>query len=290
MLQQGKNLILAIREYEDSVDMPIEERVTYTDELNRLHFIAGDDNYEQYRNYAAKCAEYLRFGDEIDEATCGAIPQFAQLKVCDTPEILLKAGFVQKPMLYTQRHLLDAIHPKSDENYHWHGVDIAKIKRLPQLLETPVLLCDSPARNDVLLAVLKCVDNDRLPMIAAIKPDGNGIYQLTATESNFILSVYGKNEFDLYFEQRITPERIVFYDKEKGRDLERLAGIQFPEYYSKLASDTIIHKPLCICNRRNKQVSYAANPSLEQRKETMRSIQEMRRPDISLQMKDETAR
>lgn len=183
---------------------------------------------------------------------------------------------LEEDMLYTQRHLLDAIHPKSDENYHWHGVDIAKIKRLPQLLETPVLLCDSPARNDVLLAVLKCVDNDRLPMIAAIKPDGNGIYQLTATESNFILSVYGKNEFDLYFEQRITPERIVFYDKEKGRDLERLVGIQFPEYYSKLATNTIIQNHLCICNRGNKPVSSAANPSLEQRKEYMRPIQEMK--------------
>lgn len=78
--------------------------------------------------------------------------------------------------------------------------------------------------------------------------------------------------------------------KKKGRDLERLAGIQFPEYYSKLASDTIIHKPLCICNRRNRQVSYAANPSLEQRKETMRSIQEMKKPDIPLQMKDESVR
>lgn len=51
MLSQGKNLILAIREYEDSVDMPLEERVTYTDELNRLHFIAGDDKFRT-TNYA----------------------------------------------------------------------------------------------------------------------------------------------------------------------------------------------------------------------------------------------
>lgn len=48
--------------------------------------------------------------------------------------------------------------------------------------------------------------------------------------------------------------------KKKGRDLERLAGIQFPEYYSKLASDTIIQNHLCICNRGNKPVSSATNP------------------------------
>lgn len=55
-----------------------------------------------------------------------------------------------------------------------------------------------------------------------------------------------------------------------------MAGIQFPEYYSKLASDTIIQNHLCIYNRGNKQVSSAANPSLEQRKEYMRSIQVMK--------------
>lgn len=284
MQQQGKKFILAIREYEDSVNMPIEERVTYTDELNRIHFVSGDDNYEQYRNYAMKCAEYLRFGDEVDEATCDAIPQYANIKVCNTPDILLKAGFAQKPMLYTQRHLLDAIHPKSDDNYHWHGVDIAKIKRLPQLLESPVLLCDSPARNDVLLAVLNSVDNDYLPLITAIKPDGHGIYQLTATESNFILSVYGKDEFDLYFKQRITPERVVFYDREKGRNLERLARIQFPEYYSKLASSTIIHKPLCICNTQDNQIS--SNPSLEQRQKNMHPTQSMKATEVPCHSKE----
>ena len=76
----------------------------------------------------------------------------------------------------------------------------------------------------------------------------------------------------------------------KGRDLERLVGIQFPEYYSKLATNTIIQRSLCICNRWNKQIPSPANQSLEQRKEHMRSIQEMEKTDLSLQMKDESAR
>lgn len=69
-----------------------------------------------------------------------------------------------------------------------------------------------------------------------------------------------------------------------------MAGIQFPEYYSKLASDTIIQNHLCICNRGNKPVSSATNPQVEQRKEYMRSIQEMKKPHLSLQMEDESTR
>ena len=43
---------------------------------------------------------------------------------------------------------------KSEENYHWHGLEITQMKRLPYLLENPVLLSDSPSRKDALLAVL----------------------------------------------------------------------------------------------------------------------------------------
>ena len=70
-------------------------------------------------------------------------------------------------------------------------------------------------------------------------------------ETNFILSVYGKDEFELFFKDRITPEKIVFYDAEKGQKLERLAGIQFPDYYSSITPNIIIKQPACIDKIKN---------------------------------------
>ncbi len=77
-------------------------------------------------------------------------------------------------------------------------------------------------------------------------PNGHGFYQLDEIETNFILSVYGKEDFELYFEERITPERLVYFNKEKGRELERLAGIQFPGNYFSFDPNTIIRYPHCI--------------------------------------------
>lgn len=248
MNSEERNIILTIREYENSVNMPDEVRLTYVDFSKRIHLTAGDSHAFEYRAYAKKCSEYLRFGSEVDEATCGAYSPLTQLKVCDTPALFLKAGFEQKPMLYTQRHLLDAIHAKSTENYHWHGLSVSQIKRLPQLLEQPVLPCDSPSRNDVLLSVLCEVDCDSLPLILAIQPNGHGVYQLESIETNFILSVYGKSNFDKYFSERITPDMVVYFNKEKGRELERLAAIQFRDYYSNFDPDTIIKRPQCLVN------------------------------------------
>lgn len=77
-------------------------------------------------------------------------------------------------------------------------------------------------------------------------------------------------------------------DKHEGAwwgNLETLKPSQVQSDYSYVDEDdrrkkfiinTIIQNHLCICNRGNKPVSSAANPSLEQRKEYMRPIQEMK--------------
>lgn len=243
-----REVILTIREYENSVAMPEAERVTYLDPRGGVHLKDGDDKAPEYMGHAAKCAEYLRFGDDVDLASCGGMEPINQIKVCDTPALLIEAGFSQKPMLYTQRHLMDALHPKSEENYHWHGLEITQMKRLPYLLENPVLLSDSPSRKDALLAVLAEVDGDKLPLIVAIKPDGKGNYELQEIETNFILSVYGKDDFAKYFSERITPDKLVYFNMEQGRKLEALAELQLFRCHP-VAHDldsVIIRRPQCI--------------------------------------------
>lgn len=60
-----REVILTIREYENSVAMPDGERVTYLDPRGGVHLKDGDGKAPEYMEHAAKCAEYLRFGDEV---------------------------------------------------------------------------------------------------------------------------------------------------------------------------------------------------------------------------------
>ena len=248
-MNDKKNTILTIREYENSVAMPEEERVTYLDPRGGPHLKTGDDKATAYEEYAMKCAEYLRFGDEIDLATCGGYNSHDALKICDTPQILLDAGFDQKPMLYTQRHLLQAIAPKIDDDPHRHGLPIEQVKRFPELFESPAMLANSPARGDVLLAVLCATDPDGLPLIAGIKPDGRGNYELNEIETNMVLSVYGKRNFARYFNMLREPGSLVYISKEKSQELERLSKLQLLGDYSSLDLDTIIRRPECLVNQ-----------------------------------------
>lgn len=243
--------ITLIRMYETSVDMPEKERKTYLDENNTPHLKGGDEQAFSLEcaEYAHKCKEYLRFGKEVDSVLHGQYKRHDYLKICDTPQILLDAGFEQKPILYTQRHLKLALEPKSFSNPHKHGLSIETLKKMPVLFESPVILADNPSRADAMLMVLCEVDGDKLPLIASIKPDGKGHYQLENIETNLILTVFGKNNFERYFTSALTPDRILYLNKERGQTLERLAERQLLGNYSRLnLFDTIIRKPQCLVN------------------------------------------
>lgn len=248
---EARNRILStINAYEVSVGMSQGERIVQVDDTGsfQLREGLGNDAFV-YSRYAEKCERYLEFGFEVDDSIADVLEPYEQIKVCDTPTVFISAGFEQKPMLYTQKHLEDALHPKEDDNPHYHGLTIETIKRLPELLEKPVLMADSPARSDSVVVVLNAVDSDRLPIICAIKPDGRGFYKVDNIETNMILAVYGKNEFKRYFKDRITDERIFYFDKERGHELERLAGIQFPEYYFSRDLGSIIRAPRCFTDQ-----------------------------------------
>lgn len=143
------------------------------------------------------------FAEQVDEALSGKIPFYSALKVCNTPEILVDIGCKQLPMLYTQKHLRDALHEKSSKNPHWHGLTIEQVKNLPVFLQEPVIVFDSLTRDDSVMMILSETDNDNLPLVVSVKPNGQGRYNLEQIDSNFITSIYGKDNFSRYIENII---------------------------------------------------------------------------------------
>lgn len=190
------------------------------------------------------------FGSIISLATafpaCGAYSPYDALKVCDTPEIFLKTGFEQRPMLYTQKHLFQALTPKSDYNPHRHGFSIEQVKRFPELLASPVVLANSPTRNDVLLAILLATDAYDTPLIAGIKPDGTGNYGEREVETNMVLSVYSRQNFIRYFALLRDMDAFVFVSGRKIEALEDLSGLPLAENCSGLDIDRILQRPKCL--------------------------------------------
>lgn len=226
--------------------LPDNERLTYLDTCGIARLKDGNGNIKAQEAYANRCSEYLRFGHEVDLAACGAYNPYDALKVCDTPEIFLKTGFEQRPMLYTQKHLFQALTPKSDYNPHRHGFSIEQVKRFPELLASPVALANSPTRDDVLLAILLATDAYDTPLIAGIKPDGAGNYGGREVETNMVLSVYSRQNFIRYFALLRDMDAFVFVSGKKIEALEDLSGLPLAGNCSGLDIDRILHRPKCL--------------------------------------------
>lgn len=244
--EKGSEIITTICEYENSVAMPDGERLTFRDSSGIIHLKGRGESTGTLKSYADRCNEYLRFGDEVDLAACGAYSPYDALKVCDTPEIFLKTGFEQRPMLYTQKHLFQALTPKSDYNPHRHGFSIEQVKRFLELLASPVALANSPTREDVLLAILLATDAYDTPLIAGIKPDGTGNYGEREVETNMVLSVYSRQNFIRYFALLRDMDAFVFVSGRKIEALEDLSGLPFAENCSGLDIDRILQRPKCL--------------------------------------------
>lgn len=127
-----------------------------------------------------------------------------------------------------------------------HGFSIEQVKRFPELLASPVVLANSPTREDVLLAILLATDAYDTPLIAGIKPDGTGNYGEREVETNMVLSVYSRQNFIRYFALLRDMDAFVFVSGRKIDALEDLSGLPLAENCSGLDIDRILQRPKCL--------------------------------------------
>lgn len=181
------------------------------------------------------------FAEQVDMVLQGMFDKYSALKVCDTPKALLQVGCQQLPVLYTQRHLRDAIHPENPKNPRWHGLTVDQVKALPTYLSEPAIIMDSLTQDNAIVVVSEYTDNKNRPLICALVPNGNGVYELQKVSSNFLTSLYGKDNILGFTHMAIENNKILSYDKNKTEKLFMFQGLQLPEAFNNLPSNEIIH-------------------------------------------------
>lgn len=97
--------------------------------------------------------------------------------------------------------------------------------------------------EELSISILPLVDNDNVPIICIIKPNGKGVYESEFVNSNFMLSIYGKDkQFEIYLNNSINHKNILYWNKKNSQELFRLWGYQLPQNLNRLDSGIILHK------------------------------------------------
>ncbi|WP_270472734.1 zincin-like metallopeptidase domain-containing protein [Faecalimonas umbilicata] len=216
-----------LKEYEENPKLAQarQQILKYEKSIGRTESRMKGAGEEEVLAYAKQCEEYLTFGESVDkvkklmEQNEKEFPRREVIPVCETPDILQKAGCRPLPMHMSQQHLLDCMHAKQKENAHYHGLTGEEIKKIPEALEHPVILAESMTRKDTMIAMLDYREQNGNPLLVAIRPDGKALYQVEQIDSNFIMSVYGKDHFQSFFQKILKEDKLIFVDQEKGKRL-----------------------------------------------------------------------
>ncbi len=203
---------------------------------------------------------------QVDDAVSGKMARGYSVFVGKTPNLLEKAGLEQRPMLINQAHLRDIVHEKTNDNAHYHGIDINIIKQLPKLLKNPVAIYDSISndnRNNSICVVTNKFDGDGNPIIVSIRSSESNVkyYDVSfntvkSEKSNYATSVYGKDNFRYHLEAILDNDAFIFVSKSETEKLlnkiiPRLNSdikLQLLERLDNLGYNTIIHKSNNVVN------------------------------------------
>lgn len=194
-------------------------------------------------------SEKYRIRDEINSVINHKMNRYDSVMICkDTPKILQDIGLENKPILMSQQHIRNCLHEKG-RNPHWHGLNLEFFEKLPNLLSSPAMLMDSFSDDYSIITVFDVVDKDNLPIMASINTNGRGNYEFRAINSNYLTSVYGKENFDNFLKRTIEADFLLYANKEKTQTLSSCAKLQLlgaiPQSFR---FDTIIHKSGNIVN------------------------------------------
>ena len=244
-----------IFEYEEAADIP--EKFRYSEFCNGKVCLKSEVADADFEAIGLRYGDYLLFCDQVDEIAdmleCPKRPLAAN-HVFVSPMLdgeLADLGITDRPVTMTTKHVWMALQPGPWEGGedHQHGIDISVFKRLPWLLEKPVLIANSKDDRTKLILVLTATDDRRIPLIASLKIDATGKLDLDYFMTNLISTVFGHDDFYDYFGYALKAKDVIYIDGEQEKCLTEMINREPFSNYSGLKRDCLLEPPQFIGNQ-----------------------------------------
>ena len=178
--------------------------------------------------------------------------------VGQTTSILKQIGLKDLPMLMTKGHLRDINHDKVSGTTKYHGISEETINKLPYMLDYPAIIFDSVSdkNSDAICILSQMTDDDGLPIMVVIKPDGKGKYNNVSIDSNFILTMFGKDNPQGFLNLlESNKDNVLYINQKRTQEMTKAARLYLPAGLAKLRFDTIIHKSKNVVNASNENLT-----------------------------------
>ncbi len=190
-----------------------------------------------------KDQEEKRILHEINDVLNNSQQRYDSVMIsANTPKILQKLGLKNLPILLSAKHVINCLHSKGN-NPHWHGLSKQNIIDLKEELKSPMIVMDSFSDNKSIIVVTNIIDKCKSPVVAVLKADGVGQYKLKTISSNYMTSVYGKENIKNIVTKAVHENMLLYANKEKIQNLRQCAKLQLLRAFrSDFEFNKIIHQ------------------------------------------------
>ncbi len=202
---------------------------------------------------------YLALKGVLESVRDGSFDTRNHIQVMEhTPKILQEAGLEDKPIFMTVQHFNNITHSEEDGHSEYHGLTDEEVAQAPVLLNNPTIIADSLTEKASVIVISHSLDYKNRPILLALKTDGKA-RSIELVDSNFMTSMYGRNNAQSFMQRLFENDNILFMDKTKSQALYNGFGVQFPAGIASLDFDKIIHQSRNAVNKNSLSVDSEGN-------------------------------
>lgn len=161
------------------------------------------------------------YQEQIEKYYQKRLPTNWEIRIGNTPEVLLQLGAKDLPLIMKQSNLNKCIREKRGSRSA-HQIERTLIEKLPNMIKNPVLIVEDKSRSSFAL-ISDVRDQNGNNLLIAIKTDEC----LYGKQVNEVKSVYGKENVKEYL-QKQGQQNIHIINTEKVKQLSPSIGLQLP--------------------------------------------------------------
>lgn len=226
--------------------------LTYEVSIGRIVSCLSKLEGKEKRNYANRCQEYLMYGTQVDLSRQHMMIRRDAVRVCSTPKVLQNLGLFDLDMYITQKHLNNSMKAQTMSNSHAHNLTREDVKRVAEEMENPVIVAKSLSKEEGWIVILGYTNKKGDPIMVSIEPEGTASVHGNIYQSNFITSVYPRENCLEYVKRLKEQGKLLYEDKKRSRELA-LVPLQLRQGHLVPTSDNRIRQDDQIVNGKNKE-------------------------------------
>ena len=150
----------------------------------------------------------------LSKETVGQKEETNYIKICNTPDVFKSIGLEDKDITIKRSKIRICNLPKEEGG---HNITKEIYYKLPELFQNPAYILKSKTEAKSVVAILNEIDDEKMPILVAIKPDEKGIYEFQTIDTNLLKSIYGRDKFENFINDN--EENLLFKDEKQIAEL-----------------------------------------------------------------------